>query len=216
MKIESIIRRPNGTEVVLGRRKYVFRPEDGDFLYSPHVCDVTDSGHISAFLGIPEGYRVFSEAALDEDGEPIIPVVTAPAPSTGRTMAPLSPIEIFDLEDQELDGDAEADRLAAAEEMRLGAVEAAEAMARLNNDGAETIPGPDGGEPEPDLVEADGEAPVEDPAEGGDDDGAITQEKLEAMDDDELAEFYTVSIGKAPKATMKKPSIIKAILAAAA
>ena len=59
MKIESILKRPNGTVVTLGETDYHFKPEAG----GAHVAHVEDNAHIQTFLGIPEGYRI-----ADDDG----------------------------------------------------------------------------------------------------------------------------------------------------
>lgn len=68
MKIESIIRRKNGTDVKLGNAVYRFRPDEE----GRHVCDVENEDHIGTFLGIKEGYRIAKKG-----GAPIIP----PAPA---------------------------------------------------------------------------------------------------------------------------------------
>lgn len=212
MKIESIIRRPNGTEVVLDRRKYVFRPEDGDFAVSPHVCEVTDPNHISALLRIPEGYRAFSGNPEDEDGNPIIPVVSAPASIPGI----LSPIELSDLEDEEMDAEAASDREEYRAAIAAEAAEAAEAMARMNNAGLPTIPGPAAEADDPAYpVDEDADEAPSLPAEtvASEPDVKMTAAYLSTLDAEELAEVYEVKIGKAPRAGMKSATMIKAILA---
>lgn len=74
MKIESLIRRPQGTKVELDNVQYHFKPEGDD---PRHVADVKRDEHIRTFLGIPEGYRPFEgekvseklQKQIDEDTE---------------------------------------------------------------------------------------------------------------------------------------------------
>lgn len=55
MNIECILRRPQGTSVVLGAIQYLFSPlEDG-----AHVANVEETDHIDRFLAIPEAYKVY-------------------------------------------------------------------------------------------------------------------------------------------------------------
>lgn len=57
--IESIIRRTGGTRgVTMGNKTYNFLPN----AEGAHVCDVSDGEHAQRFLGIPEGYRIYSPA----------------------------------------------------------------------------------------------------------------------------------------------------------
>jgi len=64
MKIESIIKRVNGTTVDFGNGAvYVFNAAN------KHTCTVTDEDHIDRFLSIREGYR-----AVDEDVAVAVPV----------------------------------------------------------------------------------------------------------------------------------------------
>lgn len=51
MKIQSIIRRKNGTTVDLGGTVYFFSPAND------HVCDVENEAHAERFLSIKEGFR---------------------------------------------------------------------------------------------------------------------------------------------------------------
>jgi hypothetical protein len=53
MKIESIIRRVNGSTVILGDNKYSF-VADGD---GRHVCEVENEAHVARLLSIKEGFR---------------------------------------------------------------------------------------------------------------------------------------------------------------
>lgn len=59
MKIESIIKRKNGTKVEMHapERTYHFRPEE-DSETAPHVADVDVQDHALTFLRITEGYRL--------------------------------------------------------------------------------------------------------------------------------------------------------------
>lgn len=59
MKIESLIKRKNGTQVQLEapRRLYHFKPESG-VISDPHVCDVEIESHAKALLKIREGFRL--------------------------------------------------------------------------------------------------------------------------------------------------------------
>ncbi len=67
MKIESIIKRPGGTKVTMGKTLYHFKPDEKD----QHVAEVEDQGHIAVFLGITDGYRSLEplpvvDVSLDE------------------------------------------------------------------------------------------------------------------------------------------------------
>lgn len=54
MKIESIIKRKNGTTVQFGKTAYHFKPEVSG---GAHVADVGDDEHAEKLLLIAEGYR---------------------------------------------------------------------------------------------------------------------------------------------------------------
>lgn len=73
MKIESLIKRKNGTKVQLDapKREYLFAPESGNF-NDPHVCDVEEESHARILLRISGGYRLAEgEKGLpDEDINP--------------------------------------------------------------------------------------------------------------------------------------------------
>jgi hypothetical protein len=52
MKIQSLIKRKNGSKILLGSTTYEFKPDaEGN-----HVCEVTDKAHIQRLLAITEGY----------------------------------------------------------------------------------------------------------------------------------------------------------------
>lgn len=53
MKIECILKRAGGTQIVLGKTSYHFKPDDQD----RHVANVEDADHIEILLRIPEGYQ---------------------------------------------------------------------------------------------------------------------------------------------------------------
>lgn len=63
MKIESIIRRKDGTKVEMGDMKYHFKPSEND---PRHLEEVTNTIHIARFLSITEGYRVPVGEAVPE------------------------------------------------------------------------------------------------------------------------------------------------------
>lgn len=68
MKIESIIKRANGTRAEIGGTEYHFAPQaDG-----AHVAEVEETEHIERFLAIPEGYRIYRESKPEQaqDDEP--------------------------------------------------------------------------------------------------------------------------------------------------
>lgn len=73
MKIESLIKRKNGTKVQLDapKREYHFAPESGNF-NDPHVCEVAEESHARILLRISGGYRVAEgeTAPPDEDLAP--------------------------------------------------------------------------------------------------------------------------------------------------
>lgn len=73
MKIESLIKRKNGTKVQLDapKREYHFAPESGNF-NDPHVCEVEEESHARILLRISGGYRLAEgeTAPPDEDLTP--------------------------------------------------------------------------------------------------------------------------------------------------
>lgn len=74
MKIESIIRRKNGTRVELDDSVYHFKPTPED---ERHLCEVTVHAHIKRFLSITEG---FQPADLDEL-KTVAADISAPVPA---------------------------------------------------------------------------------------------------------------------------------------
>ncbi len=68
MKIESIIKRKNGTKIEMDapQRTYHFRPEE-DNETAPHVADVDVQDHALALLRIKEGYRLAEGEELPND-----------------------------------------------------------------------------------------------------------------------------------------------------
>lgn len=69
MKIESIIRRKDGTKVQMGDMKYHFKPSAND---PRHLEEVTNTVHIARFLSITEGYRVpYGEVAPELPAAPV-------------------------------------------------------------------------------------------------------------------------------------------------
>jgi hypothetical protein len=65
MLIESIIKRPGGSEVSLGDALYLFAPTSNQD-DAPHVGEVSDAGHIATLLAIKEGYRELGKEAEQE------------------------------------------------------------------------------------------------------------------------------------------------------
>lgn len=52
MKIQSLIKRKNGSKILIGETTYDFQPDaDGN-----HVCEVTDKAHIERLLAVTEGF----------------------------------------------------------------------------------------------------------------------------------------------------------------
>lgn len=66
MKIESLIKRKNGTRVTLDAptRHYHFKPTEND---PRHLAEVTEASHISMLLRIRDGYRAVDGEELSED-----------------------------------------------------------------------------------------------------------------------------------------------------
>lgn len=84
IKIESIIQRQGGTHVTLGTTNYHFLPDAA--CDNAHVADVSDLAHVSRFLSIVEGYKVFGRASA-------APVMPEPA------AAPVAPAGVSSLPD---------------------------------------------------------------------------------------------------------------------
>ncbi|MND20862.1 hypothetical protein D3C76_48000 [compost metagenome] len=128
MKIESIIRRKNGTRVELDDSVYHFKPSDTD---ERHLCDVTIKAHVQRFLSITEGYQPaeLSEeqkvAPLPVHVEEVQPVVTpaaVPAPESVAEQGSTTATDLADDDEKESDAPAELDRdsLAAEYEQKMG------------------------------------------------------------------------------------------------
>lgn len=82
ISVESIIRREGGTRVTLGKMAYHFKPRpDG-----AHVAVVDDPRHVSRFLSISEGYRVYDPDLVDEPAP--APFVT-PLPPAAEDEGPV-------------------------------------------------------------------------------------------------------------------------------
>lgn len=67
MKIESIIKRQQGTTVVLGNKTYAWNAGNS------HVCEVENEDHAERLLAVKEGFR-----AVEEGSDPA-PEATKPA-----------------------------------------------------------------------------------------------------------------------------------------
>lgn len=77
MKIESIIKRKNGTTVQFGKSAYHFKPEVPG---GPHVAEVADEDHAEKLLTIADGYREASGKTANQTQSP------EPAASNGSTV----------------------------------------------------------------------------------------------------------------------------------
>ena len=205
MKIESIIKRASGTEVVLDRTRYLFRPLDPADAQSPHVCDVHDEDHIATFLRISEGYREYEEGA-----EPAQLRVVAPAqpPARGRELPPIQAA----LEDEEADRDSAMEQQAEfLRQMAAANAENADAI-RAANDKAYADALREAG------VSADGFKPGAVPADeavGGDgegEDGHLTAERLAGESMESLRTMYEAFVGEAPNPKHTRDFLIKKIL----
>lgn len=80
MQIESIIRRKNGTTVVLDNIEYHFNSAVAE---GPHVATVENDDHAQRFLSIKEGFKIYRAAANppkadDSVGNDIEPEQDAP------------------------------------------------------------------------------------------------------------------------------------------
>lgn len=101
MLIQSLIKRPAGTDVDLKHGKYKFKPEDGnlkpgtpDFLAAAHVADVEDQRDMATLLAIPEGYALY----LPEAPKKSAAKRTAPAPAEQLPLAAAAGIATDTLE----------------------------------------------------------------------------------------------------------------------
>ena len=184
MKIESLIKRKNGTIVELDEHRYHFKPSATD---PRHLADVKVKAHISRLLAIPEGFQVADEEA------PADPV-EQPGPVTGtlagvqdvdgsfRTLDQLDEIELRAIAiEMEIEGARElpvAELIAAiqAEEVEIDGIDTS-AQVKTEQQGDEQ-PGKTDEQPE--------DKPEDKPAEANGDDRAA------------LAEQYKAKFGKAP------------------
>lgn len=96
MKIESLIKRKNGTVVELDEHRYHFKPSATD---PRHLAEVTVKAHISRFLSITEGFQVADESIPSDPVEPPAPVTGTLAgvqehDGTVRTLDQLDEIEL--------------------------------------------------------------------------------------------------------------------------
>jgi len=105
MQIESIIRRKNGTTVVLDKIEYHFNSPVAE---GPHVATVENDDHAQRFLSIKEGFRIYRATK-----------------SAVQTPEPVEPEQDEPLEgdlngDGSVDGKDERITLAAAYEAKFG------------------------------------------------------------------------------------------------
>lgn len=205
MQIESIIKRAKGTEVVLDRTRYHFKPIDPSDEFSPHICSVTNPEHARMLLAVTEGYRVYIKGA-----EPAAPRIVAPrAPTGGGTILP--PITLAEEDEQVGKMEAEALRQEAIASAQRDSVEAAENLRRLN-EGAATIRSGDHDDTFLPGAEGDEEGEGDDDGDDGEP-GKVTEESLSAMSDDALRTFYKELFNVDPKG-MRRATMQKAILKA--
>jgi len=74
VKIESLIKRKTGTNVLLGTTNYEFLPQaDGK-----HVAEVTDKKHIEQLLAIKHGFAPLKGVTAKQDPVITDPVITDP------------------------------------------------------------------------------------------------------------------------------------------
>lgn len=84
MRIECLLRRPEGTKITLGATEYHFRPDPK--LNGAHVAFIADQHHAEALLRIKEAYR-----ALDDI--PVEPVTLDEAKATLEEAFPSRPFD---------------------------------------------------------------------------------------------------------------------------
>lgn len=185
MKIESLIKRKNGTIVELDEHRYHFKPSATD---PRHLADVKVKAHISRLLAIPEGFQVADEE-LPEDPEeqpgPVTGTLTGVQEADGsvRTLDQLDEIELRAIAiEMEIEGARElpvAELIAAiqAEEVEIDGIDTS-APVKTEQQGDEQP-----GKTDEQAAETE-EKKSEQPAEG---------ETREA-----LAEQYKAKFGKAP------------------
>lgn len=76
MKVESIIKRRNGTAVDLDGVVYRFKPDE----QGRHVAEVASNKHLSRLLGIGEGFRLVDDEVV---AVPVPPVPVEPGDEGG-------------------------------------------------------------------------------------------------------------------------------------
>lgn len=74
MKVESILKRKNGTKLSLGGVDYHFMPDDK----GRHVAIVINEAHLAKLLSIPEGYRLVLDDEAHNQQEPAPVIIPAP------------------------------------------------------------------------------------------------------------------------------------------
>lgn len=231
MKIESIIQRADGTEVILDKKTYRFVPE---YPGGPHVCTVQNEKHVAMLLRIREGYRPASMSKFAQKAQATSQPAQIAENASGREMAPivlgdddldeagddegdeedLPPIEQEKVSEKTEIAVIEADRAEYLALMQKEAVaRAAELQAFNDADAGLDLGTHDTDEVE--VVEPDGsgeeeEDMMDDEADGLS--GPITRESLEAKDRTDLLEIYESIIGQKPGARASKAMLVTAIL----
>lgn len=76
--IESILRRPGGTQVELDGVLYHFKATNDPENLGRECCHIANAKHIQRLMGIPEGFRILETAADQANGGASI-TTTAPA-----------------------------------------------------------------------------------------------------------------------------------------
>ena len=181
MKIESLIKRKNGTVIELDEHRYHFKPTATD---PRHLADVTVKAHISRLLSITEGFQVADESIPSDPVEP-------PAPVTG-TLAGVQ------------DNDGSVRTLDQLDEIELRAI-----AIEMGIDGAKELPVAELiAAIQAEEVEIDGidtSAPVkteqqheQQPAKTDEQPEQKEEPKQEGGDREELAKLYKAKFGKAP------------------
>lgn len=207
MKIESIIKRASGTEVVLDRTRYVFLPIDKNDPQSPHVCDVSDEDHVATFLRIKEGYREYEEGAAPAPLRIVAPEQVQPK---GRDLPPIQAA----LEDEDEEREAAiAEQQEFMRQLAASHAENAAAVSRANTDafaaalrdGADAPDDTEGFKPGAAL--ADTFTP--DPEDDGE--GALSAANLANEPIEKLRATYEAFVGHPPAAKINRNGLIKAI-----
>lgn len=188
MKIESLIKRKNGTVIELDEHRYHFKPTATD---PRHLADVTVKAHISCLLSITEGFQVADESIPSDPVEP-------PAPVTGtlagvqdndgsvRTLDQLDEIELRAIAiEMEIEGARElpvAELISAiqAEEVEIDGIDTS-APVKTEQQGEQQPTKTDEHDEQKDGQEHQNEEP-----------------KQEGGDREELAKLYKAKFGKAP------------------